>query len=414
MNLKTSYKVVVALAMLAGGMTANAADYLAEGHAAFLNYDFERASELYEKYAKTLAKKPDAEGERLLEKFQRQLEIAENSLDNVQKVEIIDRVDVPLQDFLSAVMLPAGGSRLLDKDKIPFKERYNSSDYVFSSPSGDLLMWTELDGDGASHLYETHHLTDGSWELPQEDPTSLNEGGSLKNPFMLSDGSTVYFAGDGEDSMGGYDLFVASKDPLTGEFRQPTAVGYPFNSPFNEYMMAIDEENGIGWWVTDRNQLDGKVSVYVFFTNDVRKNYVADEEDDIAALAKVEDISITQDPEKDYASIIEEIRDRSKNAGGVEDKDVIFRLPGGRAINHVTGLKSTTARRNLQQYLSAKEEYDSNCKRLASLRKKYHDNKSQASQALKNQILDLEKTLEWQRDKLKKMSNAVITAESKN
>lgn len=414
MNLQTSYKAVVAAAVALSGIAANAADYLAEGHAAFLNYDFELANEMYEKYAKALAKKPDAEGERLLDKFQRQLEIAENSLDNVQKVEIIDRVDVPLQDFLSAIALPAGGATLLDKDKIPFKERYNSSDYVFSAPTGDLMMWTELDADGASHLYETHRLTDGSWELPQEDPTSLNEGGSLKNPFMLSDGSTVYFAGDGEDSMGGYDLFVASKDPLTGEFRQPTAVGYPFNSPFNEYMMAIDEENGIGWWVTDRNQLDGMVSVYVYFTNDVRKNYVADEEDDIAELAKVEDISITQDPEKDYTAIMEEIRDRSRNAGGSQERNVIFRLPGGRTVYQMSDLKSTAARRNLQQYLSAKAEYDSNCKRLEDLRRKYHDNKQQASQALRNQILDLEKTLEWQRDKLKKMSNAVISAESKN
>ncbi len=414
MKFVTHLRILTLTALMTGG-TAYAADYLAEGHQAFLDYDFELASELYGKYAKTLAKKPDAEGESFLRKFQRQLEIAENSLDNVQKVEIIDRIDVPIQDFLSAIEIPDASNRLLDTNSIPFKERYNSSDYLFSTQNGDLVMWTELDTDGNSHLYESHRLVDGSWELPQEDDTSFSDDGNLKNPFMLSDGITVYFAGDGEDSMGGYDLFVATKDPSTGEFRQPMAVGYPFNSPFNEYMMAIDEENGIGWWVTDRNQLDGEVSVYVFYTNDVRKNYNADEEDDIIALARVDDISITQNPDKDYDSIMQEITQRSKVSTNDSEANVIFRLPGGKVIRQVSDLKSAAAKRNLSQYLSAKAEYDSNCQTLAALRKKYHNAKANkgASEALKNQILDLEKTLEWQRDKLKKMSNSVISAESK-
>lgn len=415
MNIKSKYAVLSCLSVLAGSFASYAADYLAEGHEAFLNYDFELASELYEKYAKALAKRPDAEGQQSLEKLQRQLEIADNSLDNVQKIEIIDRIDVPANDFLTAIALPATGNRLLDKTKIPFKERYNSSDFVFSNPSGDFLMWTELDGDGISHLYETSRLVDDSWELPHEDPTMLNEGGNIKNPYMLSDGITVYFAGDGDDSMGGYDLFVATKDPASGEFRQPMGVGYPFNSPFNEYMMAIDEDNGIGWWVTDRNRLDGMVSVYVFFTNDIRKNYVRDEEDDITSLASLSDISIARNPDRDYASVIDDINRRHSEVADNDADDVIFRLPGGRAIRSVEQLKSPAARRNLAQYLAASAEYNENCNNLALLRKKYHQAKSTGNAgSLKSRILELEKTIEWQRDRLKKMRNSIITAESKN
>lgn len=413
---KTRLSIYISAMLLAAGSpSVKAADYLAEGHDAFLQYDFDLAEELYEKYAKTLAKKPDAEGEQLLEQFQLQLEIAESSLDNVQKIEIIDRIDVPLQDFVSRIALPAGGSRLLDKDKIPLKERSNSSDYLFATPSGDLVMWTEQDGDGVSHLYESNRLVDGSWEMAHEDPMSLNEGGNVKNPFMLSDGMTVYFAGNGDDSMGGYDLFVATKDPLTGEFRQPTPMGFPFNSPFDEYMIAIDEENGIGWWVTDRNQLDGEVSVYVFYTNAVRKNYNPDEEEDIVALARLDDISLAQDPEKDYSGIMSEIGQRSQSASADDDARVIFHMPGGRQIRQVSDLKNAGARRNLSQYLAAKAEFESNQQKLRTLRQRYHSakGKGNVSQALKDQILDLENTLDWQRDKLKKISNSIITAESK-
>lgn len=396
--------------------SAQSNDFLSEGYDAFLNYDFATASALYEKYAKALAKKPDEEGERTLEKLQRQLEIAESSLDNVQKIEIIQRIDVPVEEFVAAIALPADGPRLLGKDQVPLKERYNNSDYVFATPYGDVRLWTEADADGVSHLYESTRLTDGSWELPVAAGDVLNDGGNIKNPFMLADGTTVYFASDGDGSMGGFDLFVASKDPVTGEYLQPTGVGYPFNSPFNEYMMAIDDENGIGWWVTDRNRVPGKVSVYVFKTNEVRKNYIADEEEDIEALAKVEDIALAQNPEVDYSRIAEEIGERAENAADDEDSGINFRLPGGRVIRQVADLRSTAAKRSMAQYLNAEAEFDSNLGKLRMLRMKYHKAKGGkgASMALVNQIKDLEKTTDAQREKLKTMRNSIISAELKN
>ena len=395
---------------------APAADYLAEGHKAFMNYDFESASELYEKYAKVLKNRPDEEGQQLLEKFQRQLEIAENSLDNVQKIEVIDRIDLPLQDFLSAISLPADEGRFLAKNKVPVKGHYNDSDFVFSTGSGDVMMWTEQDENGISHLFESTKLVDGSWETPTFAGDVLNDGGNVRNPFMLSDGVTVYFSGDGDSSMGGYDLFVASKDPATGEYLQPTGVGYPFNSPANEYMIAIDEDNGIGWWATDRNMIDGQVSVYVFYTNDVRKNYNPDEVEDLVPLAKLDDISLAQNPETDYEAVISEINGRGVAAdGSSEESEILFRLPGGRVVRKMSDLHSSTAKRNLTQYLSAEAEFKANKNQLQALRMKYHaaNDGRNASQSLKNQILDSEKKIEWQQDKLKKMSNSIIKAESK-
>lgn len=396
-----------------GSAAANAADYLAEGHEAFMKYEFELASELYEKYAKTLKSRPDEEGEKLLEKLERQLEIAENSLDNIQKIEVIDRIDVPIDDFLSAIALPPTEGRLLDKKDVPLKERVNDSDFVFSSSSGDTRIWSEIDKSGKTHIIEASRLIDGSWDYPLSSGDVLNNGGNVRNPFMLTDGVTLYFAGDGDGSMGGYDLFVASKDPDSGNYRQPIGLGYPFNSPFNEYIMAIDEENGIGWWVTDRNQIDGKLSVYVFFNNDVRKNYQPDEADNMTALAKLDDISLAQIPGKDYAKIIGAINDRGTYRQASNDSEIVLRLPGGRAVRSVADLKSASAKRGLQQYISAEQEFFANESKLRDMRKKYNLAASGkgASQALKNQITDLEKKIDWQRDKLKKMRNGIIAAE---
>lgn len=413
--LNTTYRIIFGALAFLGGVSAAKGDFLREGRDAFLNYDFELASEYYEKYAKALKKSPNAHGEELLETYIRQLETAENALENVQKIEVIGRMDVPVSEFLSRIKLPASAGLLLSKNASELKNRRNLSDFIYYTESGDLMMWSENDDDHREVLMQSERLMDGSWEQPVKAGEILNGGGNARNPFLLSDGLTLYYSSDGEDSMGGFDLFVATKDPVSGEFRQPIGLGYPFNSPFNEYMMAIDEDNGIGWWVTDRNQLDGLLSVYVFKTNDIRKNYVMDEEEDIVGLAKLADITLTQNPQTDYASIMKEIDQRYRSSDKSSGTDFIFPMPGGKVATKLSDFNSGAAKRSMQQYLEAMKEHEALEKNLGDLRRKFHesDKKKGSATALRNQILDLEKQRDWQLERLKKMRNGIISSETK-
>lgn len=414
-SFNTGYRFFIgALAFLAGIPVAKG-DFLRDGRDAFMDYDFELASEFYGKYAKSLKKTPDDHGEEVLEKYIRQLEIAENSLENVQKIEIIDRLDVPVSDFFKYMKLPSSGGQLLEPNASVISKRRNKSDFAYSTESGDAMLWSEDDADNHEVIMQSERLMDGSWEKPTAVGDILNDGGNARNPFMLSDGITLYYSSDGDGSMGGYDLFVSTKDPLSGEFRQPIGLGYPFNSPYNEYAMAIDEDNGIGWWVTDRNNLDGQVSIYVFRTNDVRRNYVLEEEDDIISLARVSDIGLTQNPDTDYASIIKGIDERNRARRESSKVDFIFPLPEGKKATRLSDFSNAMAKRNMQQYLDALKESSDLENKLIGLRKKYHatDSKSGASTALKNQILDLEAKRDVLSGRLKTMRNAVISAETK-
>lgn len=397
------------------GIPDGKADLLREGREAFMNYDFELAAEKYEKFAKSIKKAQNANNEDLLEKYIQELEIAENSLENVQKIEIIDRIDVPFSEYYKYIKIPSTGGKLLDPNAQILKNRNNVSDFAYSSESGDIMLWSENNEDQKEVIMQSEKLMDGSWEKPHNTGTVLNEGGNARNPFLLTDGLTLYFSGDGDGSMGGYDLFVATKDPITGQFRQPIGLGYPFNSPYNEYMMAIDEDNGIGWWVTDRNSIDGQVSIYIFKTNDVRKNYITDEEDDIISLARIDDISLTQNQETDYAQILKEIDSRFRQNNEAESNMFIFPLPGGKVATRLSDFSSPSARRSMQQYLQALEEHNALNNNLAEMRRRYHstDKKKSSASALKNQILDLEKQRDWQAERLKKMRNSIITAETK-
>lgn len=399
-----------------GSIQTAAADLLQEGRKAFLDYDFELASEHYAKFAQQLSKRPDAKGEADLEHLERQLETAENALENVQKIEIIDRIDVPSDVFFKAVKFPSSGGRMVAPEAIPFKEGRIASDFAFSDESGDFMMWTAKDQDGISRLVESSRLTDGTWETPFYESETLNEGGNVHNPFMLADGTTLYFAGDGDGSMGGYDIFVASKDPSTGEYRQPLNLGFPFNSPYDEYFLAIDEENGIGWWATDRNQLDGKVSIYVYRVPETRSNYDSDDEDiDIISLARIDDITETQDPDVDYDAIRHTIASLGKETKKTATHDFIFPISGGKTYTSLSDFHSAGAKRLMSQYIDAEKEQDKDLADLAEYRRKYYgtERKSGAAIAFGNQVKDLEKKTERQREQLRTMRNSIITAELK-
>lgn len=98
---------------------------------------------------------------------------------------------------------------------------------------------------------------------------------------MLSDGCTFYFASRSEQGLGGYDIFRSYRDSDTGEFQNPVNMGLPYNSPADDYMLAIDEYTGAGWWATDRNGAvdengDELVTIYVFVPSEMRENYDAD------------------------------------------------------------------------------------------------------------------------------------------
>ena len=84
---------------------------------------------------------------------------------------------------------------------------------------------------------------------------------------MMSDGITLYYANDGDNTLGGYDIFMTRKGD-DGRFLQPQNIGMPYNSPYDDYMLAIDEVTGAGWWATDRNQIPDSVTIYVFVPND--------------------------------------------------------------------------------------------------------------------------------------------------
>lgn len=378
----------------------SAEELISMGREAFLQYDFKRAGELYAEARKKAKKNIPEE----LEIWEEDLVKADNFMERVEKIVILDSISVPKEDFFKAYRLPASSGYLSGASALPVEEE--GVDYVFTNEDSDYKLWAQPDTTGNYVLMESSRLTDGSWAVPTILSDVLNEDADAIYPFMMPDGVTLYYASDNEQSMGGYDIFVATRDASDGSFLQPQNMGMPYNSPYNDYLLAIDELNGVGWWATDRNQLDDQLTIYLFKTNDIRSNYNVNETENLSEMARALNYRETWG-DKDYSQLLEEIS--SITPGPVNRQiDFIFPMSKGRVYYTLDDFKSGSGRTMMKKYLAAETAFNAKLQKLSDLRAQFAKTHSAS---LKSQIRSLEKETEQERETVRKLKSEVYRAE---
>ena len=258
-------------------------------------YKFSEAAEAMRKYI-------ELRGETLEnpEECQEKIRKAEMGIDMLSRVEniaIADSVKIAKTHFLEAYRLPKELGTLSFYSNMSLYEfgmgiphRSGSEDphystlaamgydlpdlpvlkqsaVVFTSGREDKRIFPLPDENGDIHLSISYKLYDG-WSHPTMLSDVLNSSACDNYPFEMADGVTIYFASNGENSIGGYDIFMSRFNG--DDYSKPLNIGMPFNSPDNDYMLVIDEMAGIGWFATDRRQHPDTVVVYEFVPNEKR------------------------------------------------------------------------------------------------------------------------------------------------
>ena len=218
-----------------------------------------------QKKKKRVVKKPVVE---VVEEPQEDPRIT-NMREMTQQIIIIDSVVTDKEQFLSHYRLSSETGSLTTTSQFFGKPL---GGYAFLNEMGNKVYFSKPDTDYRLRLFTSDKLGN-SWSEAVR-LQGLDEGISEASyPFMLNDGITLYFAAKGDESIGGYDIFFTRYDSRSGRFLKPENIGMPFNSEANDYMYAADEESGIGYFVSDRRQPEGKVCVYIFILPETRRSY---------------------------------------------------------------------------------------------------------------------------------------------
>jgi hypothetical protein len=214
---------------------------------------------------------------------------------STQKIIIIDSIVTEKESFLNHFnMNPEAGS--IGKYNQFFSKKEQPNTYIYVNEMGNKCYYALEDSIGNIQLYTSDRLGN-QWSQQSKLNIIHNEEdiNKFNYPFVMADGTTLYFAAEGKESIGGLDIFVTRYDADNNQYLKPENIGMPFNSIANDYMLAIDEMNNIGWFVSDRNQTEGKVCIYIFIPTEIRKTYQADgmSEEQISNRAKITCIADT-------------------------------------------------------------------------------------------------------------------------
>ena len=325
-----------------------------------------------------------------------------NMREMTQQIIIIDSIVTSKDQFLASIRMTPESGKLMTTGSF---YRNNQKGILYLNEMGNKVYFSQPDGHQLQ-LYTADKLGN-EWSRPQR-LEGISEGiDEASYPFMLTDGVTFYFAGKGEESIGGYDIFMTRYDSRSGSFLKPENIGMPFNSEANDYMYAIDEANRIGYFVSDRRQPEGKVCIYIFIPSETRKTYNAAKysEDKIRSFADITRIADTWGNGTERKAALERIKSKYSAI------DVPGQLVSTGDEASAVEYHSQEAKLLYQKLLKEQNSLDIVNSRLEQLRQKYHKANAGERSQMKSEILKLEEDAIVLNANVKKLDKATRNAE---
>lgn len=310
-----------------------------------------------------------------------------------QHIMFIDSVVVDKKNFLHAYHLTEEGGRIAPYHS--FFPKDASLALTFMNALNNRCFYASMDTTKQAALicreYQNGQWTNATEALGTNDFLQFQRIGY---PFMMPDGITLYFAAKGEDSIGGYDIFMTTYDREEGRFLKPENIGMPFNSTDNDYMLAIDEYNQLGFFASDRNQPEGKVCIYTFVPAEKYQTYDAARytPEQIADFARIARITQTWDNKQQLNEAKQRLQ-KAKSTTPARQPAFSFVINDQLTYHHLSNFKAPDNQERYNQLVTLKQRYEQTVLTLEKARKYYSKATTNERMTLSREILDNEDVL---------------------
>ena len=297
----------------------------------------------------------------------------EQMIHNTQRIMFIDSVVVTRKEAVTQLSLTPQAGHIRQDAQHLCHENEIGSRRIYSDDAGRLLMQTK---------------TGGEWGDERE-LAGLREPGvidTLRCPFMMNDGMTLYFAAKGSESIGGYDIFVTRYDTDTHTFLKPENVGMPFNSTADDLFYVIDEGARVGYFATTRHQPEGMACIYSFIPPTTRQTYAEGYDlHQLKGLAEISSIADTWSNEKERINAQERMLQAQRQPRDpVAESAVRFAVDGNTVYSSPSDFKAPGNADRFRQLLYMQKEYGNQQEELTKSRNYY----AKAAQSERPQLAD--------------------------
>jgi hypothetical protein len=362
--------------------------YMAAAEAYEQLYRFDKTADSYRMQISLLEKdKKNKKAPLIIDSLKPLVKKAENlarMVSRCENIQIIDSIVVDKAHFLSAYHLVEEAGTLEE----------TKGSVIYENQLKDRRFFGRRTGENLYRLYTQEKIQTGwSEEKPLNIPVDSLADDNY--PFVMSDGLTVYYASTGNESIGGYDLFISRYSVDNEAYFAPTQLGMPFNSPYNDYMLAIDELNGVGYFASDRFLPEDRVTIYTFIPNE---EPVFVEDADFAVLAgraRIGSIRDTWRPNSDYQALLQKIgNDIEKGKQQIATKDFTFVINDKIVYYTLADFDDDGAKQSFLRSQDLRKQIAALENQLETQRRNYAEGNANRKQTLKLSILENESRLE--------------------
>lgn len=280
---------------------------------------------------------------------------------------------------------------------------------------GNLCLFAPADSARCRGMMLTERLAAG-WS----EPRLLSELGTRaehpQTPFLLDDGTTLYFTAQGDASLGGHDVFMTTYDGETGRYFAPQNMGLPYNSAADELLLAIDEYDRIGWLVSTRRQPAGKVCIYLFEPTAARVPLNTDgmPEEQVARYADLASIRDTWHF-GNRAAALQRLAELQARQGRQQLATAYTLVVNDKKVCRTEAdFNNPEARKRYRALCEAEAKQQTLSRTLDYFRAMYAKGNEAERRKLAPQILQMEAEAEQRRAAIEKEENAVRALEVKN
>ncbi|MGW8315394.1 MAG: OmpA family protein [Bacteroidales bacterium] len=164
-----------------------------------------------------------------------------------------------------------------------------------SSKDGETSAFLSADGKSLYFVSRNRDLTlggkdilisrldeKGRWGQPVNLSRLINTEYDEEGIFITPDGGTLYFASQGHNSMGGFDIFRSNMQD-DGTWSSPENLGYPINTPDDELFYITDRTGRYGYYSAIREGGMGAKDLYKVIYLGAEKELIFRTEDQLVA-----------------------------------------------------------------------------------------------------------------------------------
>ncbi len=241
------------------------------------NYQFTESLGVFRKYAESA----DKAGIRTLDPAH-QSEMSGNAIEfthNYNPFEVYETSLFSFSDSNYVRQIKNKGGNLTVKPEELFtknEEKGDLTNYYFKPRNLNKGDYVYYSGYGRSKkkgadIFRVKRTLRNGWSEP-EAVTMVNTDYDEIMPYYDPVSSDLYFASNGHKSIGGFDVFKSHYDKDRDNWSEPISMGFPVNSPDNEYLVMPGPDLGTLLLITDRQGLDSMLLVYILQMKEPKKS----------------------------------------------------------------------------------------------------------------------------------------------